>query len=156
MVRGIVGCLVVATARRREAGAWATVVVRFSPLAGGALLVVGIAGGALGWTEVRSVDALFEHDLRAAADRQGRARGGGRDPRGDQPVPRFVPVLDEAAPGPIPASVTQVLRRTLAAEALVLMSVVGATAVLVDVTPARAAVAAPFVDEAPLGEGGPS
>lgn len=66
---------------------------------------------------------------------------------------RVVPVLDASGQGPVPEPVTRVLRRTLAAEALVLLTVVGATAVLVDVTPARAAVAAPYSEEAPLGEG---
>jgi copper transport protein len=160
---GVVGCLVVVAARRRAGTSGAAVVVRFSGVAGVALAGVAVAGSALGWTQVRSLHALTSTSYGQLLIAKVAVVGlvallGGLNRY------RLVPILerdrpDEPAdeqpgePHPLSATVTRLLRRTLAAEAALLLVVVGVTAFLVDVTPARSAVAAPFAASAELGDG---
>lgn len=156
---GVIGCLVVVAARRRAGTSGAAVVVRFSGVAGVALAGVAVAGSALGWTQVRSLHALTSTSYGQLLIAKVAVVGlvallGGLNRY------RLVPILERDRPdggsdGPHPlgANVTRLLRRTLAAEAALLLVVVGVTAFLVDVTPARSAVAAPFADSAELGDG---
>lgn len=151
---GLVGCAVVAHARRREGTSAAAVVVRFSSLAAVALGGVAVAGGLLGWTEVRSLDALrttaYGQLLMAKVAIVALVAALGAVNRF-----RLVPVLErDQARERLGPRALRVLRRTLVAEVALLVVVVALTAVLVDVTPARAAVAAPYVGSEPLGEEG--
>lgn len=154
---GLVGCAVVLTKRRGSAAAAAPVVLRFSGVAGLALGAVAIAGAALGWTQVRSLDALtstpYGQLLIAKVAVVGVVVLLGWVNR-----TRLVPALGRAVGGATtepsnrPAA-ARLMRRTVIAEAALLVVVVGLTSVLVDVTPARSAVAAPFAGSAPLGDG---
>lgn len=186
---GLVGGLVVVVARWRQTGTWAAVVVRFSGVAGVALASVAVAGGALGWVQVGSFDALLTTaygqlliakvlvvGLVASLGAVNRYRlvplldapttsvetadanrvtvAAGAVPL-DPPTERL-PETQRSAAEDVPrpnGEVTGILRRTLAVEVALLVLVVGITSVLVDVTPARASVAAPFVGSEPLGEG---
>lgn len=148
---GVVGCLAVVVARRRAGTSAAAVVMRFSGVAAVALGAVAVGGLALGWTQVRSLDALrttaYGQLLIAKVVIVGLVAVLGGINR-----TRLVPLLERDPDGPAPA-VTGLLRRTLAAEAVLLLVVVGVTGFLVDITPARSAVAAPFTASAKLGEG---
>jgi copper transport protein len=148
---GVVGCVAVVMARRRAGTASAPVVLRFSGVAAFALAGVAVAGSALGWTQVRSLHALtstsYGQLLVAKVTVVGLVALLGAVNRF-----RLLPVLAHEGDG-APEIVSRLLRRTLVAEAALLLVVVGVTAVLVDVTPARSAVAAPFADSAPLGDG---
>lgn len=157
-VGGLVGGLVVVVAARgRGSGAWTEVVVRFSGVAGVSLAAVTLAGAALGWTQVRSLEALVTTPygrllLAKVAVVGAVALLGGINRY------RLVPLLQPAADADSAvvgdhARVGRLLRRTLAAEVALLALVIGLAAVLVDVTPARASVAAPFFGSEPLGEG---
>jgi len=211
-IGGVVGCLVVVVRRLRHGGSSAAVVVRFSGLASVALVAVAVAGLALGWSEVRSMQALgtttygrllmvkvavvgvlafigawnryrvvpvLDADLARTAGDAGHddtadagpgATGGldaGSDPAtadgvdtGRAPADAQTATDDatDAAPeGDDPATlsptVARHLRTTLGAEAALMALVLLLTAFLVDVTPARSAVAAPFAASAPLGSG---
>ncbi|HMJ77481.1 MAG TPA: copper resistance protein CopC, partial [Iamia sp.] len=152
---GLVGCLVVVAARRRAGTTSAAVVMRFSGVAGIALGAVAVAGSALGWSEVRTLHALtstsYGQLLIAKVAIVGVVAMLGAANRS-----RLVPILerDLAADGSaLSTKVTRLLRRTLTAEVALLVVVVGLTAFLVDVTPARSAVAAPFAETAPLDDG---
>lgn len=167
---GLAGLLVVVAARRRAGTSPAPAVLRFSGVAGLTLAVVAVAGGTLGWTQVGSTRALVttpygqlllakvaivglvallggwnryrlvplvEHDLDGPAT----AAPSGEAPSGETPA---------AGRG---ATALSVLRRTLVIEVALLALVVGVTGALVDITPARSAVAAPFADRQPLGDG---
>lgn len=161
---GLVGLLVVVVARRRAGTSSAAAVLRFSGVAGVALGAVAGAGGALGWTQVRTLDALvttpYGQLLLAKVAVVGliAALGGWNRYRLVPLVEPALPSLGEEpestdpAPGR-PSRVLAHLRRTLIAEVALLALVVGTTAVLVDVTPARQAVAAPFAGRAALGDG---
>jgi copper transport protein len=142
---GLVGLLVVVLARRGSDRSAAPTVVRFSGVAGGALGVVTVAGAALGWTQVGSLRALAETPYGQLLVAKVAIVGlvallGGWNRY------RLVPVVERDG-------VTSVLRRTLAAEVALLALVVGVTAALVDITPARAAVAAPYAETHQLGDG---
>ncbi len=168
---GLVGLLVVVVARHRAGASSAVAVLRFSGVAGIALGAVAVAGGALGWTQVRSLDALvttpYGQLLLAKV-----AIVGVVATLGGWNRYRLVPLVepppeasaeqatdspadaDDTAPAPEHRSrVFTHLRRTLVAEVALLALLVGATAALVDVTPARQAVAAPFAGRAALGDG---
>lgn len=154
---GLVGCAVVLARRRGTASSAAPVVLRFSGVAGLALGVVAIAGATLGWTQVRSLDALtstpYGQLLIAKVSIVGLVAFLGWVNRS-----RLVPALDRATDeGTTSASAepaaARLVRRTVIAEGALLVVVVALTSVLVDVTPARSAVAAPFAGSAPLGEG---
>jgi copper transport protein len=132
------GLVVVALAlRRRRADAdpvdAASLVSRFSGIAGVALLVVAAAGGALAWGEVRALRALTSTTygwllvvkvgvvaLVALAGAYNRFR--------------LVPAV---AAGSADGTGWHHLRRTVAVEAIGLVLVLGLTGVLVGVTPAR-------------------
>jgi copper transport protein len=115
-----------------EPSATAAIVGRFSTTATGALLAVAAAGLVLAWTEVRSLDALVSTDYGALLF----AKVG---------VVALVlaiavynnRVLLPALAGGRHRAATARLRRTLGIEAGALAVVVGITAVLVQVTPAR-------------------
>ncbi len=153
---GVVGVLVVVTARRRAGTPAAAVVLRFSGIAAGALGAVTVGGLALGWSEVRSLDALtstaYGQLLMAKVAIVGLVALLGALNRF-----RLLPVIEardaateETADRP---AVARLLHRTLVAEAVLLVAVIGVTAFLVDITPARSAAAAPFAATAPLGDG---
>ena len=146
---GLVGLAVVLRARRADpatAGA-GPVVARFSGTATIALAVIAAVGVALSWTQVRSLDALTSTTYgriliaKVAVVAVVAAIGGWNRFR-------LVPALASA-----PKKATARLRRTVRIEALALVVALGLTAVLVQVTPARAAVTAPFSDTVPLGTG---
>lgn len=147
---GVAGSLVVVGARRRAGTPAAAVVLRFSGIAALALAAVTVGGAVLGWTQVRSLDALtstsYGRLLMAKVAIVGLLALLGAFNRF-----RLLPVLDRD--GVDRPAVSRLLRRTLVAEAALLLVVVGVTGFLVDITPARAAVAAPFVGSADLGDG---
>ena len=146
---GLIGLAVVLRARRADpAGTGAaSVVARFSGTAAIALVVVAAAGVTLSWTQVRSLDALTSTTYgrllmtKVAIVAVVAAIGAWNRYR-------LVPAIESA-----PKAATSRLRRTVAAEALAIVVAVGLTAVLVQVTPARAALATPFSDTVPLGDG---
>jgi copper transport protein len=146
---GLVGLGVVLRARRADpaASGAASVVARFSGMAAIALLVVAAAGVALSWTQVRSLDALtsttYGRLLIAKVAIVAVVAAIGAWNRF-----RLVPAVESA-----PKAATRRLRHTVGAEALAIVVAVGLTAVLVQVTPARASVTAPFSDTVPLGDG---
>jgi copper transport protein len=153
---GVVGCLAVVAARRRAGTSPALVVVRFSGVAAVALGAVVVGGAALGWTQVRSLDALtstsYGRLLIAKVVVVGLVALLGGVNRS-----RLVPVLERDRDADEPSgpgvAAAGIIRRTLAAEAVLLVVVLGVTAFLVDVTPARSSVAAPFAASADLGDG---
>ena len=123
-------------------------VARFSRLATAALVVIGSAGTALAWAEVRSLGAL-------AATTYGKlliakvAVVGAVALVGLYNRSRLVPAVGAAPDSP---TARRLLRRTVVAEAGALVGAIALTAVLVNVTPARAAVSQPFSGTEPLGE----
>lgn len=176
-IGGVVGCLVVVLHRRRHGGSPAAVVVRFSGIATGALVAVAAGGLALGWSEVRSMQALgttaygrllmvkvaivgvlaflgawnryrivpvLDADLARAASSEAPDDVDGVSPAD--------PDVDDT-PATLSPPVARQLRTTLTAEAVLMAIVLVLTAFLVDVTPARSAVAAPFAATAPMGTG---
>ncbi|HEX7135417.1 MAG TPA: copper resistance protein CopC, partial [Iamia sp.] len=120
---GVVGCVVVVMARRRAGPASAPVVLRFSGVAAFALVGVAVAGSALGWTQVRSLHALtstsYGQLLMAKVAVVGLVALLGAVNRF-----RLLPVLEHDEDR-APAIVSRLLRRTLAAEAVLLLVVVG-------------------------------
>ncbi len=146
---GLVGCALVARSRRGVAGGATPVVLRFSGPAAVALAGVTVGGAVLGWTQVRSLDALtstpYGRLLIAKVVVVGLAAAIGGLNR-----LRLLPVLQHT---PDHARATTLLRRAVGAEAALLLLVIGATAVLVDVTPAKDSVAGPYAAAAPLGDG---
>lgn len=118
--------------------------------------VVGLVAALGGYNRYRLVP-LLEHDL--ATERAGTAvEGDGDDGPGDgateEPDPE--PAAGEAGAGPVGrlgAAALATLRSTLAIEAGLLVAVIAATALLVDVTPARTAVAPPFEATEELADG---
>lgn len=122
-------------------------VARFSSVAGVSIVVVGVAGVALSWSEVRSVSNLTSTGYGrlllvkvaivaaiAAAAAYNRFR--------------LVPILESAGP-----SAWSRLRRTVGFEAVAMVAVLAVTAALVNVTPARAEVTGPASVTVPFGEG---
>ena len=124
-------------------------VLRFSRLATVALLVIGVAGSALAWTQVRSLDALTSTTY-------------GRLLIAKVSVVAIVALIGlynrtKLVPA-IASSTTQsshrrLLGRTLSVEAGALFGAIALTAVLVGVTPARAAVTEPYSETESLGDG---
>jgi copper transport protein len=111
------------------------IVTRFSSLATIAVVAVGASGAALGWTEVRSLDALTSTGygrlllVKLGAVSVIAALGAYNHLR-------LVPALGR---GKVTAALAQ-LKRTMRLEALALVGVVAITSVLVVVTPARTSV----------------
>jgi copper transport protein len=146
---GLVGVAVVLRARRADpetAGA-ARVVAGFSGVAGLALVAVAGAGVALAWSQVRTLDALtsttYGRLLIAKVAIVAVVAALGAWNRF-----RLVPALERA-----PQAAGERLRRLVGIEALALVAAIGLTGVLVQVTPARAAVNAIFSETVPLGDG---
>lgn len=139
-------------ARRREEPTGAAAVVgRFSAVAAASLGAVAVAGTALAWAEVRSLDALtsttYGRLVIAKVALVAAVAAIGAYNRF-----RLVPVVVAAAG--VPARAWQLLRRSVAAEVAGLLVAVVLTAVLVEVTPARTAAAQqPVTATAPLGDG---
>src|SRR5690606_12970626 len=126
-------------ARRREEPTGAAAVVgRFSAVAAASLGAVAVAGTALAWAEVRSLDALtsttYGRLVIAKVALVAAVAAIGAYNRF-----RLVPVVVAAAG--VPARAWQLLRRSVAAEVAGLLVAVVLTAVLVEVTPARTAAA---------------
>jgi copper transport protein len=148
--------LVVAAVRRHRAGddpvAAGRVVARFSALAAAAVVVVGAAGATVSWSEVRTLDALTSTSygkllvakvavvgvvgLLAAYNRL-----------------RLVPAVAATTVEKPKAAAWRQLRHVVRLEALGMVAVVAITAVLVQVTPARASYTGPFSTTVALGEG---
>jgi len=139
-----------------EAGA-VEAVHAFSSLALKAVAVVAVAGGILGWIEVGGLDPLTSTTYGklllvkvalvlvvialAAWNRQRILPGMRLDSTGEAPVGQHAVSLNR-------------LLRVVAAEVLVLCLVLGATAVLTNVTPAKAALQrGPVSVNAPIGDG---
>ena len=141
--------LVLRTRRSGPAVNAAHVVVRFSRLATVAVIVVGVAGSVLAWTEVRAVKALTSTTYgwlviaKVAAVGVVAALGAYNHYR-------LVPALEAA-----PRKAAALLRRTVSVEAVVLVGVIALAAVLVNVTPARTAagLSGIFSKTMPLGDG---
>jgi copper transport protein len=146
---GLVALAIVLRARRHdpETAATGRVVARFSGIAGLALVAVGGAGGVLAWTQVRTLDALtsttYGRLLMVKVGIVAVVAALGAWNRF-----RLVPALERA-----PQAAAARLRRTLGIEALALVAAIGLTGVLVQVTPARAAVDAVYSETVPLGDG---
>ena len=123
--------------------------LRFSRLATVALLLIGAAGTALAWGQVRSLDALTSTTygwlLVAKVAVIAAVALVGLYNR-----TRLVPAVASAAE---PSRAKRLLGRTVAVEAGALVAAIALTAVLVNVTPARAALSEPYSDTQPLGDG---
>ena len=136
-------------AERESAVATGRVVVRYSRVATVAVIAVGIAGLALGWSEVRALKAL-------TSTTYGKlllvkvAVVGVIAALGLYNHFRLVPAIEQA-----PKKAGVALRRTVSIEALVMVVVLGITAVLVNTTPARDAsgLSGIFSATVPMGEG---
>jgi copper transport protein len=127
----------------------AGMILRFSRLATVAIVAIGVAGTALAWTEVRSLDALTSTTY------------------GKLLIAKVAVIVVVALVGLynrtrlVPAATRAkdtsrariLLGRTVAVEAGILVAAIALTAVLVAVTPARAAVSEPYSDTQPLGDG---
>jgi copper transport protein len=124
-------------------------VARFSRIATLAVVVVAVAGGVLAYEEVRAARALTSTTYgwvliaKVAAVAVVAAIGAYNHLR-------LVPALEQA-----PRAATRLLRRTVRAEAFVMLVVVALASVLVAVTPARTAagITGIFSDTKPLGNG---
>lgn len=123
-------------------GADAATVARFSTMAGGAVVVVAAAGVLLGWRIVGSWDALWSTTYGVlllvkvglflgvvAVGAYNRFRL----------VDRVAGIVDRSAARPV-------LRRTLAAEAVIILAIVGVTGVLTSISPEDDPPAAPVVE----------
>jgi copper transport protein len=144
----MLGCVL----RRRDdadPAAGGRTVARFSNLATVSVLAIGAAGFALGWAEVRSIDALTSTTY------------------GKLLMAKVAIVAAIAATGAynhlvlVPAVTRQTsatvawhrLRRTVGMETAAMVCAIGLTGVLVNVTPAVAAVTGPYTTTAELGDG---
>jgi copper transport protein len=128
----------------------AGVVARFSRLATGGILVVGAAGAALSWSEVRAVSALTgtSYGLLLLAKI---VVVGWVALLGAYNHFRLVPAIE----GGKAKTGTALLQSTLRVEAVALVAVVAITSVLVVLTPARASTEGGVVEEiVQLGEVG--
>lgn len=141
------------TRRRREdtdAADTAEIVVRFAGLATSAIVVAGVAGLTLGWSEVRALSALTgtSYGLLLLAKL---TIVGGVAALGAYNHYRLVPALRA---GKTRAALAQ-LRSTLKLEAAGMVAVLGLTSVLVVLTPAKASTEGGVVEEiVQLGEAG--
>ncbi len=126
------------------------IVARFSTLATGGIVVVGLAGLALGWSEVRALSALTDTTyglllLGKVAVVAAIAAMGAYNHF------RLVPALER---GPARAALAR-LRTTLRVEVLGLVAVAALTSILVVVTPAKVSVEGGVVEQiVPLGDAG--
>lgn len=136
----------------------------------GKVAVVGLVAALGGYNRYRLVPVL-EHDLatNAASDRADRPdetdeidEADGADGTGDRDLAATSEMeasetgasAEQAPPiGRLGAAAMSALRTTLAVEAGLLVAVIAVTALLVDVTPARAAVAPPFEATEDLADG---
>jgi copper transport protein len=122
-------------------------VAAFSGIAAVALVGVASAGFGLAWSQVRTLDALtsthYGQLLIAKVSVVALVAALGAWNR-----VRLVPALDRA-----PTAAGTRLRRTVGFEAAALLGAVAVTGVLVQVTPARASIAAVFSETVPLGDG---
>ena len=124
-------------------------VARFSRMATLVVVVVAVAGGVLAYEEVRAARALTSTTYgwvliaKIAAVAVVAAIG-------TYNHLRLLPALESA-----PRAATRLLRRTVRAEAFVMLAVVALAAVLVNVTPARTAagITGIYSDTEPLGNG---
>jgi copper transport protein len=150
---GLVALLWTVVARHRrdaEPAETATIVLRFADLATIAIVVVGLAGLALGWSEVRALRALTDtsYGLLLLAKLSVVA---GLAALGAYNHFRLVPALRA---GKTRAALGQ-LRRTLKLEAAGMVVVLAFTAVLVVLTPAKASTDGGVVEQiVQLGEVG--
>lgn len=122
----------------------------------GKVAVVGLVAALGGYNRYRLVPVL-EHDLAASAASDGTDRADPADGT-DGAEPAAASESDASAEQPPPigrlgAAAMSALRTTLAVEAGLLVAVIAVTALLVDVTPARAAVAPPFEATEDLADG---
>ena len=146
---GLLALAVVLRARRADPGATGAgaVVARFSGVAALALAAVAAAGVALSYTQVRTLDALtsttYGRLLIAKVSLVALVAALGGWNRF-----RLIPSLPSA-----PKAATSRLRRIVVVETAALVAAVGLTAVLVQVTPARASVTQVFSETVPLGDG---
>jgi copper transport protein len=138
---------VVERGRRAES---ARLVVRFSTLATASIVVVGLAGLVLSWTQIRTLDAVTDtsYGLLLLAKL---SVVGGIALLGAYNHFRLVPALEA---GKTRAALAE-LGRTLRLEATGFVVVLGLTAVLVVLTPAKASTAGGIVEEVvQLGDAG--
>jgi copper transport protein len=146
---GLVLLVLLLRARADDPISAGRVVARFSRLATLSIVVVGVAGGTLAYTEVKAVKALTTTTYgwvliaKVAVVALVAAMGAYNHFR-------LVPALESA-----PRKASRLLRRTVGFEATAMVGVIVLAAVLVGVTPARTAagISGIYSDTQPLGSG---